>query len=79
MRKGKKLLIASVGVAAISYACNKEPPRDPVGNLRGPEPTPDAGTTAPVATPPDAAPGPPQLPYPVGNLRPPTPIDAGKD
>ena len=42
--KGRKLLIASIGVAAVTYACNNEPgqPR-PVGNLMPPTPY-DAGT-----------------------------------
>ena len=35
--KGRKLLVASIGVAAVTYACNKEQERPyPVGNLMAP-------------------------------------------
>lgn len=65
-RTARKLLVASIGVAAVSYACTKkqpDPPPEPVGNLVAPtaEPRtepPGSGT----ATPPE----PPE--EPVGNL-----------
>ncbi len=42
--KGRKLLIASIGVAAVTYACAKEQERpQQVGNLMAPAPY-DAGT-----------------------------------
>jgi len=62
-RKGRPLLVAAVGVAAISYvqgaiASSDATPTDPVaepaqvtqhpvGNLRPPPPPPDAGTPKP--------------------------------
>jgi hypothetical protein len=80
MFKGKKLLVASIGVAAVSYACNKEQPRpEQVGNLMAPMPT-DSG--APVATPDTADAGVPSTDIGIvsGNLvapPPPPPVDAG--
>ena len=83
-RIAKKLLVASLGVAAVSYvvACEKQP----VGNLA---PPPDVTAQPPgnlMAPPPplpvDAAAAPqPSLEPPVGNLMPPPPpppVDAGK-
>ena len=50
----KKLLVASIGVASVSYvACTKEPPPQ-VGNLMPPQAT-DASDVAPTATVPPAA------------------------
>src|SRR5262249_49722647 len=65
----RKLLVASVGVAAISYVgCSTNPPAS--GNLMPPQPPPDAGES-PVVTVPSENP-------PVsGNLMPPPPQDAG--
>jgi len=46
--KGRKLLIASIGVAAVTYACNKEADRpQPVGNLMPPMPY-DSGSPEPT-------------------------------
>ena len=85
--KGRKLLIASIGVAAVNYACAKEPPPGHVGNLMGPTPY-DSGAPAPTedaqdagiapATPSALAPG-ATLDHHVtsGNLMPPPPRDAG--
>jgi hypothetical protein len=56
----RRLLIASVGVAAVSYACEKKPPPEPIGNLVAPEPT---ASETPNPTPPE----------PVGNLVAPEP------
>ncbi len=72
-RPGRKLLIASIGVAAVSYACQKTESGsgakdgdgvEQVGNLMPPEPPPSAEADA-AATPPDTP------PEPVGNLMPP--------
>ena len=81
-RLAKKLLVASVGVAAVSYvvACNKQP----VGNLAMPAADaadmPAVGNLmAPPPPPIDAAPTPRDIPP--GNLMPPPPPplpDAGK-
>lgn len=69
-RPGRKLLVASIGVAAVSYACHKTEngggARDgdgveQVGNLMPPEPI--------DAAPPPATADP--MPEPVGNLMPP--------
>jgi hypothetical protein len=70
-RTGRKLLIASIGVAAIAYGCSKDPKQpEPVGNLVAPPPPPDAGaetqpaqtlpvqTVTPPAATPDAGAGP---------------------
>jgi hypothetical protein len=68
-RKGRPLLLASLGVAAVSFvACNDpKAPDGPVGNLRGPDPVPaDAAQPVPDPTPEH---------HPVGNLRPPDPPD----
>lgn len=85
--RGKKLLVASLGVAAVAYACKRnDVSNDPVvGNLVAPEPTvePEPVTPEPV-TPEVEAGGPlePETPLePVGNLVPPQPIpetDASK-
>jgi hypothetical protein len=54
--KRRKLLVASLGVAAVAYGCRREQP--PVGNLM-PAPADDASImppgnlVAPPATPPD--------------------------
>jgi hypothetical protein len=75
-RSARKLLVASIGVAAVTYACgggggSGPGTHEPVGNLVAPEPTPaaDSGATAP-----DAA-GPPE--EPVGNLVAPPPDGPG--
>ncbi len=61
-RSRRKLLIASIGVAAVSYACEK---KEPVGNVVAP--TQDSAEPPPTA-----------VPEPVGNLVAPEPIaDAG--
>ena len=72
-KRGRKLLIAAVGVAAVAYACQKnQPDPEPVGNLVAPEPT---ETADPEPLEPDPAPdaGGPDEPMepPVGNLMPP--------
>lgn len=66
MLKGRKLLVASLGVAAVSYACAKTPERpEMTGNLVAPMPEPDAGEpTAPTI---------PSAPEMTGNLMPPQP------
>ena len=52
MNKPRKILIASLGVAAVAYGCRREA----VGNLMpAPAPPPDAQATPPHDTP-DAAP-----------------------
>src|SRR6476646_3540840 len=81
-RVGRKLLVASLGVAAVAYGCkgnqpvgNLASPVQPdaaaepvVGNLMPPPPPPTAASSAPA----------PQPPHPVGNLMPPPmPADAG--
>ena len=67
-RRGRKLLVASLGVAAMAYACQKsDREAEPVGNLVAPEPTPDAAPAEPVDDPPE----------PVGNLVPPPPPEDG--
>lgn len=54
MFKGRKLLVASIGVAAVTYACNKEQERpQPVGNLMAPVPF-DSGAPAPTTDSPDS-------------------------
>lgn len=58
--------MASLGIASVSFACTKDRPSEPVGNLRPPDPTPTLTPTTEDA----AAP----LPHPVGNLRPPEPV-----
>lgn len=75
-RKGKALLVASVGIATVSFvACNE--PQRPVGNLRAPEPAFDAGPVSPLVPVDSAAPavdaGAP-APTDVGE-----PADAGSD
>lgn len=81
--KGRKLLIASIGVAAVTYACNKEQPRpEPVGNLMAPMPM-DSGAPAPTTDSADSGnAGPTKLNdigVTSGNLvaPPPMPMDAG--
>lgn len=64
--KGRKLLIASVGVAAVSYACRDRP--ETTGNLMPALPTSDAA----VANVPEP-PLPPELDERTGNLMPPEP------
>jgi hypothetical protein len=70
----RKLLVATVGLAAVSYVgCTEE---SPVANLMAPPPT---GNLVP---PPDAsvdmkADMTPPLPPPTGNLVPPPPMDGG--
>ncbi len=63
--KGRKLLIASVGVAAVSYACHERPEMS--GNLMAPLPTSDAAVAAPEPQPPT------ERYEPTGNLMPPEP------
>jgi hypothetical protein len=41
MKTRKKLLVASLGVAAVAYGCRRDPDPMPVGNLM-PAPTRDA-------------------------------------
>ena len=63
---GKKLLVATAGLATLVYSgCKKDPP---VGNLVAPPPTeiPVGNLVAPPPTEP-----------PVGNLMAPVPVDAG--
>lgn len=57
--------MASIGVAVVSFACEKKPPAEPVGNLVAPEPMP--------TTPETAEPPPDNPPEPVGNLVAPEP------
>ena len=87
--QSRKLLIASVGVATVLYACEKN---YPPGNLMAPEPAPiEAGMVTSgnlVAPPPEAHDASPIVPIrpdgsaieiaPPGNLMPPPPPDAGK-
>jgi hypothetical protein len=73
-RRKRRLLVASIGVAAVSYACEKKaPPPEPVGNLVAPSATSGPTTFEDPETPP---------PEPVGNLvapePDPTPSDAGQ-
>jgi hypothetical protein len=66
----RKLLLASIGVAAVSYACERRSP-EPVGNLVAPPPPPESAQPEPEPAPPEE---------PVGNLvAPPPPEDAGRD
>jgi len=79
MFKGRKLLVASIGVAAVSYACNKEQPRpEQVGNLMGPEPV-DSGAPVATANTADAGLPPTDIGIVSGNLvaPPPPSLDAG--
>ena len=65
--RGKKLLVASLGVAAMVYACQRnDGENERVGNLVAPDPPPDGGFADPP--PPD---DPPE--EPVGNLVAPPP------
>jgi hypothetical protein len=73
-RPGRKLLIASIGVAAVSYACQKTESGggakdgdgvEQVGNLMPPQEEPLPPEAADAATTPDTP------PEPVGNLMPP--------
>lgn len=73
--RGRKLLVASVGVAAVSYAsaCQKAP--EQTGNLMAPTasttpPEMVGNLVAPPPEPPDAGERPPEM---VGNLMPPGP------
>lgn len=78
---GRKLLVASLGVAAVSYsaACHKTP--EHTGNLMAPDPVPTS--TPPemvgnlVAPMPEVDAGDSRPPEMVGNLMPPPPEDAG--
>ena len=78
--KGRKLLIASIGVAAVTYACTKEQERRyPVGNLMAPAPY-DAGS--PMADAKDAGSSaltPSDLGMTSGNLVAPPPTPASTD
>lgn len=65
---GRKLLVASLGVAAVSYACSTS---ETSGNLMPPDPT-DADTSNDAGTEEDAFIG-------SGNLMPPPPEDASGD
>jgi hypothetical protein len=75
---GRKLLIASVGVATVLYACEKKDPYPP-GNLMAPEPMPvEAGmvTSGNLMAPepkPDVTPPPPKPPAELAV----DPVDAG--
>jgi hypothetical protein len=52
MRKGRPLLVATAGLALVSFACKKEPERVPVGNLRAPiDAAGSGGSNAGSATP----------------------------
>ena len=46
-RPGRKLLVASLGVAAVSYACHATKEPEQVGNLVAPPPEPSAETPPP--------------------------------
>jgi len=91
--QSRKLLVASIGVATVLYACEKREAYPP-GNLMPPEPQIDAGMVTSgnlVAPPPQEDAAPPPLPLasdagplphevvPPGNLMPPPPPppDAG--
>lgn len=65
-RPGRKLLVASAGVAAVSYvvACHNEPPQT-TGNLMAPDPTAEPSASPPSSAPPDI----------VGNLVAPPPFE----
>lgn len=90
-RPGRKLLVASLGVAAVSYAAachgTKEP--EQVGNLVAPQPEPSAEQPPPQPEPPETAGNlmaPPEPPPPdagprhmVGNLMPPRPPEPPTD
>lgn len=68
VRRGTKLLVASLGVAAVVYGCTKNgPTAEPVGNLVAPEPEEQADAASAEPPPPE------QPPEPVGNLMPPPP------
>jgi len=72
VRRARKLLVASIGVAAVSYACGasqkpKNETTEPVGNLVAPPPQEE---------PADAAPPPEKVPEPVGNLVAPPPDES---
>lgn len=75
--KARKILVASIGVAAVLYGCKKNDSgggdgMETTGNLVAPDPMPDA-PAQPEAVP-DAEPPPPEpAPEPVGNLMPPEP------
>jgi len=77
--QSRKLLVASLGVAAVSYVGCVERPQTS-GNLMAP-PTQDAGAApeqgAAVAVPVPSASTPPERPPTSGNLMPPPPVDAG--
>lgn len=82
--KSRKLLVASVGVATVLYACEKKDPYPP-GNLMAPVPTFDAAPAPPETAPPTSGnlmppPEPSIADHPPGNLMPPPlpePPDAG--
>jgi len=78
---GRKLLVASVGVAAISYvACTTT---QTSGNLMAPETDaaadaePDAPVTSGNLMPPPPVDAGPDAPVTSGNLMPPPPVDGG--
>lgn len=73
---GKKLLIASIGVAAVSYACSETKRPEVVGNLVAPITIPDASTAQPTADA-GAAKKPSDDIVTSGNLVAPMPADAG--
>ncbi|MBL9113035.1 MAG: hypothetical protein JNM74_27355 [Myxococcales bacterium] len=81
--KSRKLLVASVGVATVLYACEKKDPYPP-GNLMAPVPALDAAPAPSETAPPTSGnlmpPPEPSIQHPPGNLMPPPPpepVDAG--
>lgn len=82
--KSRKLLVASVGVATVLYACEKKDPYPP-GNLMAPVPALDAAPAPSETAPPTSGnlmppPEPSIADHPPGNLMPPPPpepSDAG--
>ncbi len=71
LRTGRKLLVATVGLASVSFVACEDKSDGPVGNLMAPQ---DLGVRTDAL---DA--GRETLPPPMGNLMPPPPPDAGID
>jgi hypothetical protein len=81
--KARKILVASIGVAAVMYGCKKNDGGaggvETTGNLVAPDPMPDAAAepeAVPEAAPPPASDAPDasgEPLQPVGNLMPPEP------
>jgi len=69
-RRGRRLLVASLGVAAVSYVgCKESVTNMPPGNLVAPPPASTDAAAVPVP-----APAPSDVPmHPPGNLMPPPP------